>query len=549
MTTAPSKLIVIPPVRETAQSQAEKKQLRVAAYCRVSTDDEEQLTSYEAQVSYYTDKITSNPDWVMADVFADEGKTGTSVKSRKDFQRMIRQCRRGKIDLILTKSLSRFARNTLDTVKYTRELRQLGIPVIFEKENLNSISWESEFLLTLYGAFAQSESESISKNVSWGKRQAMKEGKVTIQYKHLLGYIRGADGKPEIVPDQAEIIRFIFKRYLAGDTLRAIKAQLEAEQVPYITGEVAWNLSTLQSILQNEKYCGDVIMQKTFRKDCINKETVVNTGQLPKYWTQNHHEAIVSREIFDAAQEETARRKAMASGTKKSAPTGLGKYSSKHALTGLLICGECGTPYRRVVWTQKGMKRPVWRCVNRLDHGKTLCKHSPTLDEKPLQEAVLAAVNILMSRKDELSNGVLSEMIQELAPVPGEVLSLADIERAIGDLAHRFDQLMDKTDGEESIQRNLDQFREISEQLAALKERRAHVLGVQAENELMAKRLQRAAAVMEMAPAEVMEWNESIVHQLVEEVKVLSKDELRVTFRNGITITQTIPAVRQEAAS
>ena len=549
MTTSPSKLIVIPPVRETAQSQAEKKQLRVAAYCRVSTDDEEQLTSYEAQVSYYTDKITSNPDWIMADVFADEGKTGTSVKSRKDFQRMIRQCRRGKIDLILTKSLSRFARNTLDTVKYTRELRQLGIPVIFEKENLNSISWESEFLLTLYGAFAQSESESISKNVSWGKRQAMKEGKVTIQYKHLLGYIRGADGKPEIVPDQAEIIRFIFKRYLAGDTLRAIKAQLEAEQVPYITGEAAWNISTLQSILQNEKYCGDVIMQKTFRKDCINKETVVNTGQLPKYWTQNHHEAIVSREIFDAAQEETARRKAMASGTKKSAPTGLGKYSSKHALTGLLICGECGTPYRRVVWTQKGMKRPVWRCVNRLDHGKTLCKHSPTLDEKPLQEAVLAAVNILMSRKDELSNGVVSEMIQELAPVPGEVLSLADIERAIGDLARRFDQLMDETDGEESIQRNLDQFREISEHLAALKERRAHALGVQAENELMAKRLQRASAVMEAAPAEVTEWSESIVHQLVEEVKVLSKDELQVTFRNGITISQTISPIRQEAAS
>ena len=549
MTTSPSKLIVIPPVRETVQSQAEKKQLRVAAYCRVSTDDEEQLTSYEAQVSYYTDKITSNPDWVMADVFAYEGKTGTSVKSRKDFQRMIRQCRRGKIDLILTKSLSRFARNTLDTVKYTRELRQLGIPVIFEKENLNSISWESEFLLTLYGAFAQSESESISKNVSWGKRQAMKEGKVTIQYKHLLGYIRGADGKPEIVPDQAEIIRFIFKRYLAGDTLRAIKAQLEAEQVPYITGEVAWNLSTLQSILQNEKYCGDVIMQKTFRKDCISKETVVNTGQLPKYWTQNHHEAIVSREIFDAVQEETARRKAMASGTKKSAPTGLGKYSSKHALTGLLICGECGTPYRRVVWSQKGMKRPVWRCVNRLDHGKTLCKHSPTLDEKPLQEAVLAAVNILMSRKDELSNGVVSEMIQELAPVPGEVLSLADIERAIGDLARRFDQLMDETDGEESIQRNLDHFREISEQLAALKERKAHVLGVQAENELMAKRLQRAAAIMEAAPAEVTEWNESIVHQLVEEVKVLSKDEIKVTFRNGITISQTIPTIRQEAAS
>ena len=189
--------------------------------------------------------------------------------------------------------------------------------------SFNSISRESEFLLTLYGAFAQSESESISKNVSWGKRQAMKDGKVVIQYKHLLGYIRGEDGKPKIVPEQAETIRFIFKRYLAGDTLRAIKAQLEAEQVPYVTGEVSWNISTLQSILQNEKYCGDVVMQKTFRKDCISKETVVNTGQLPKYWTRNHHEAIVSREMFDAAQEEVARRRAMASSTNISTPPAL----------------------------------------------------------------------------------------------------------------------------------------------------------------------------------------------------------------------------------
>ena len=548
MTNAPSRLVVIPPVKDTPQVQAAKKKLRVAAYCRVSTDDEEQLTSYEAQKSYYTEKITENPDWIMADVFADEGKTGTSVSSRKDFQRMIRQCRRGKIDLILTKSLSRFARNTLDTVKYTRELRQLGIPIIFEKENLNSISWESEFLLTLYGAFAQSESESISKNVIWGKQQAMKEGRVVIQYKHLLGYIR-EDGKPQIVPDQAESIRFIFRRYLAGDTLRAIKAELETEQVPYVTGEVSWNISTLQSILQNEKYCGDVVMQKTFRKDCISKKTVVNTGQLPKYWTQNHHEAIVSREMFDAVQAEIARRKAMTSSTDKSTPTGLGKYSSKHAMTGLLICGECGTPYRRVVWTQKGMKRPVWRCVNRVDYGRRVCKRSPTLDEKPLQEAVLAAVNSLMSRKDELSNDVTSEMFQELAPVPGEVLSLGDIERAIVDLSQRFDRLMNETDGEESIQRNLDQFREISEQLALLKQRKAHALGVQAGNEVMAKKLRCAATIMEAAPAEVTEWNESIVHQLVEEIKVLSKDEIKVTFRNGTEITQTISALRQEAAS
>ncbi len=182
---------------------------------------------------------------------------------------------------------------------------------------------------------------------------------------------------------------------------------------------------------------------------------------------------------------------------------------------------------------EEGIKRPVWRCVNRLDYGKTRCKRSPTLDEKPLQQAVLAAVNALMSRKDTLLNDVTLEMFQELAPVPGEVLSLGDIERAIADLSQRFDQLMNETDGEESIQRNLDQFREISEQLALLKQRKAHALGVQAENEVMAKKLRCAATIMEVAPAEVTEWNESIVHQLVEEIKVLSKNEIKVTFRNG----------------
>ncbi len=193
MTDTAPRIIIIPPKAETPKAREEKKYLRVAAYCRVSTDDEEQLTSYEAQKSYYTDKIMKNPNWTMAQVFADEGITGTSTKHRKEFQRMLRQCRQGKIDQILTKSLSRFARNTVDVLKYTRELRDLGIPVIFEKENINSIYPESEFLITLYGAFAQSESESISKNVSWGKRQAMKAGRAIIQYKRLLGYEKGED--------------------------------------------------------------------------------------------------------------------------------------------------------------------------------------------------------------------------------------------------------------------------------------------------------------------------------------------------------------------
>ncbi len=216
------KVIVIPAKEESPQDQEKKKNLRVAAYCRVSTKKDEQLNSYENQKAYYTEKIMANPDWTMADIFADEGITGTSACKRKDFLRMIRQCRQGKIDMILAKSVSRFARNTVDTLNYTRELRGMGIPVIFEEQNINSIYPESEFLITIHGAFAQSESEGISSRVKWGKHQAMRTGKANIQYKTLLGYEKGPDGNPVIIPEEAETVRQIFEWYLAGKTLRGI---------------------------------------------------------------------------------------------------------------------------------------------------------------------------------------------------------------------------------------------------------------------------------------------------------------------------------------
>ena len=203
----------------------------------------------------------------MAGVFADEGITGTSTCKRKEFLRMIRQCRQGKIDMILAKSVSRFARNTVDTLNFTRELRSLGIPVVFEEQNINSIYPESEFLITLHGAFAQAESESTSSRVRWGKRQAMKSGHVAMQYKQLLGYEKGPDGKPRIVPEQAETVRFIYDRYLAGDSIREIKAALEGQGIPTVSGKAEWMASHIRSILTNEKYCGDVLLQKTFIQD------------------------------------------------------------------------------------------------------------------------------------------------------------------------------------------------------------------------------------------------------------------------------------------
>ena len=534
------KIIIIPAKKESPQEQAKKRNLRVAAYCRVSTGDEEQLTSYENQKAFYTEKIMKNPDWTMVDIFADEGITGTSTCRRKQFLRMIRQCRQGKIDMILAKSVSRFARNTLDTISYTRELRSLGIAVIFEEQNINSIYPESEFLIALHAAFAQSESESISANVRWGKRQSIKDGKVTFQYKTMLGYKKGVDGNPEIIPEEAETVRRIFERYLAGKSIQNIRQALEASGVRNAAGTTEWTTSNLRAILTNEKYCGDALLQKTFIKDCISKKAILNTGQLPKVLIQDNHEAIVSREMFDAVQLEIARRRAQDGRTRKSAPTGRGKFSGKYALSGLLFCAECGTAYRRVVWTQHGEKRAVWRCTSRLDYGKRYCLHSPTLDEGPLQQAILSAVNSAMSDHGTLTAQLIDAMEQELAPIPGESMSLGDIDRAMEGLGQQFNDLLRKAADANNADSYTAQFQSISTAMAEFKRRKAMILQIRQEQEQTNRRVQAVASVLKTASSELTEWDDNVIYQLLEKVTVLSREHIRVTLRDGLEIEQAV---------
>ena len=332
MQDASPKVITIPAKPEMSGGKTIQRQKRVAAYCRVSTDEEEQLSSYEAQKTYYTDKIVCNKEWTMVGIFADEGITGTSAKKRPEFLRMIRLCKQKKIDIILTKSISRFARNTVDCLKYIRILRELGIAVVFEKENINTLESDSELLITLLGAFAQAESDSISANVRWGKRQAMREGKANIQYKKLYAFEKGSDGNLRIIPEQAEVVRRIYRQYLSGMSLRMIKHELESEHIPNAAGGTTWTTTVLRSILTNEKYCGDVLLQKTFTSDCISRKVIKNTGQLPMYLIQDHHEGIVDRSTFQASQTELARRTSVRSPSKKNAPTGKSSYASKYAL-------------------------------------------------------------------------------------------------------------------------------------------------------------------------------------------------------------------------
>lgn len=535
MRETPMKIVTIPANPEAGGERIVKRQLRVAAYCRVSTDEEEQLSSYKAQQAYYTDKIMGNKDWTMAGIFADGGITGTSARKRPEFLRMIRLCKKRKIDLVLTKSISRFARNTVDCLNYIRVLKELGIAVIFEKENINTLESDSEILITMMGAFAQAESESISSNVRWGKRQAMREGKVTIHYKRLYGYQQGEDGEPEIISEQADVVRDIYNWYLTGASLRMIKERLEEKRVVSAVGGAEWTITAIRSILKNEKYCGDVLLQKTFVNDCISGKVVKNTGQLPMYLVQNHHEGIVSRETFDAVQTEMARRNAGKSPSRKNSPTGLTSYASKYALSERLVCGECGTLYRRCTWSGGGKKRIVWRCVSRLDYGKKYCHASPTMEEEPLQQSILAA----MGEKSDLIRQITGAMELELIKDPSGGMTIAEIDTRLKALNGKFQALLSEA-AMGGAEDHTEQFREIVDQSAALKERKRTIEQQRCENSEEACRIANAVKTMEQTDPEITQWEESVIRQLVDTVKVISKDEIIVYLRGGLEIRQEV---------
>lgn len=530
-------VIIIPEKPELARKSSIRQE-QVAAYCRVSTEEEEQQSSYENQCKYYTDLIMQNPKWSMAGIFADEGISGTSAKKRDDFMRMIKACKRGKIDLVLTKSISRFARNTVDCLHYTRLLKSWGVAVFFEKENINTMQEDSEFLITLHGAFAQQEIESLSANVTWGVQQSMREGKVRIQYKKLYGYRRGADDKPEIIPDQAEIVKEIYARYLAGASLRMIQSWLIENKVPNAMGKEEWTHAAIKGILTSEKYCGDVLMQKTFTADCITHKAVKNRGERPMYLVKNNHPPIVDRETYDAVQTEMARRTALRSPSQK-APTGQSCYTSKYALSDRVYCGECGTRYKRATWAKNGKKRVVWRCVSRLDYGTKYCHSSPTVDEDKLQAAILAALNTAMSEKRILISQITGAMEIEMLPAADSTMSLADITKRLIELEQEFQILLTKAAGDFGDASYTERFRALAEEMADLKEKRKSLDAKRAGSETD-HRIRQAVEIMENSSAAITAWEESTIRQLVDWVRIISAEEIVVCLHGGIEIKQRI---------
>lgn len=529
------KIRVIPatkPQTQTGRAFGGRKQ-RVAAYCRVSTDSEEQLTSYTAQKAYYTKKISENPDWEMAGIFADRGITGTSLKKRTEFNRMIAACKRGRIDLILTKSLSRFARNTVDSLETVRMLRANGIGVIFEKENINTLTETSEFLITLFSGFAQAESESISKNVIWGILKSREAGNVPFQYKKLLGYRRGADGQPEIVPEEAETVRRIYRRYLEGCSLGQIKAELEADHIPTAEGVQAWSYQVLHNILLNEKYMGDALMQKTYTIDCISKTVKKNEGERPMIYVENNHPAIIPRGIYYQVREEMARRTSKRKVMQKTAKTELGKYSAKYALSELLVCGECGTPYKRCTWARNGKKRIVWRCISRLEFGTKYCHISPTLEEGRLHTAILEAINEVSPIQSEVTSAVLDIAATACSGTRDGRPSLLELKDRLAALTEQQSQVMEQVledMGNEELNALL---RTVTEEKEALQ---ADIQAAQEEERQRASqssRLEDLRTFLDNTPAQLTEYEDKIARKMIEKITVVDAETIRIRFKTA----------------
>lgn len=515
------------------------RRIRVAAYCRVSTKQEEQLNSYEVQKKFYTEKINSNPDWQMVGIFADKGITGTSVLKRDEFNKMIKLCKDKKIDMILVKSISRFARNTVDCLHYTRMLKALGVDVFFEEQGIHSIKSDAEFYISIYGTIAQSESENISANVKWGKLQSAKEGKVVFSYKNFLGYRKGADGKPEIDEEQAETVRMIYDRFLAGDSLKQIAEKLQKEQRLSPAGKSEWSTSTIRSILSNEKYKGDAIINKTFTVDCLTKEVRKNRGERPKYYVENSHPAIIDAETFGRVQEELARRigkkKIKEIGTK----TEQGKYSSKYALTELLVCGECHTPYRRCTWTAHGRKQIVWRCVKRLDYGKKYCHNSPTLEENSLQTAIVNAIQkfaqqdpqLLKNLKTHIENGISCTKCE------GEdieiKLRLATIEKEINELFNTISADTIESFDEKKAEELLAEKNKLQAELDRLAE-------LHQKDKNKQSRISEIMDLIDGLKNRTPVYDDSLIRQIIEAVIVESREKIKVIFIGGYEMEQEV---------
>jgi len=494
---------------------------RTAAYARVSTDSEEQLTSYEAQVDYYTKYIKERADWEFVRVYTDEGISATNTKKRDGFKQMIADALVGKVDLIITKSVSRFARNTVDSLVTVRQLKEKGVEVYFEKENIYTLDSKGELLITIMSSLAQEESRSISENVTWGQRKRMADGKVSLPYGQFLGYEKGEDGLPKIVESEAEIVRMIFRLFVDGKTPSAIAKQLAGQGIPSPAGKKTWQVATIISILGNEKYKGDALLQKKFTVDFLTKKRKPNEGEVPQYYVQNSHPAIIEPDEFDAVQAEIERRKGLGR------PSGCGSpFSAK------IVCGDCGGFYGSKVWgSNTKYRRVIWRCNEKYKNGKR-CK-TPHVTEDDVKQRFLVAFNTLMgSREELLTNCCLAQQILcNQSAIEAELEELRREIEVVTELSKNaiYENARTPASQDEWSKRNnsyLKRHRKATERVAELER-------LQRERQNKSLVLSNFIREIESQPLVLEEFDEKLWGVSVRKVKVMVDGRMLFEFKDG----------------
>ena len=515
--------------------------LNVGAYCRVSTDTEEQQGSYNSQVNHYTEKIKSTPGWRFVKVYGDEGISGTNADNRPGFQEMMQDCENGKLDLIITKSISRFSRNVTVTLEVARKLRDKGIGIFFEKENLNTLHYTSESLLAIFSSLAQAESESMSENIKMGREYRYKQGECCYNMGKIFGFNQDSNGIVTINEEQAIVVRLMYDGYLNGMSIGGIIKDLQERKIPSPTGKEKWSPGTVERILSSEKYKGDFLARKTFTVDPISKKKKKNTGQVSQYLITNHHPAIIEPEKFDMVQSEMTRRGCIKKNDKKKH---YGKYSGKFPFNNLIICGDCGAKYRRTMWVEKnGEKKPVWRCVNRIQNGKTYCRRSVSISDTYLTKKTVEAINIIYKSrsrvKDILKCSIASLMGDTEQPMitknTARLEELSDLMR---------DAIFKNATGEmtpEELEKICYEVKTESEKLR--KENEEYEMTRKMKSAESSKLKQIFKAIDEMAE-ELTEIDNTLVRNIIEKMEVIAKDKLTIWFIGDIAYEIEIPELK-----
>ncbi len=514
--------VIAPTSGPKAQIGLPATRRRVAAYARVSTGSDEQFTSFQAQVDYYTKLIESNPAWEMVKVYTDEGISGTSVKRRDGFKEMVDDALSGGIDLIVTKSVSRFARNTVDSLTTIRELKAKGVEVYFEKENIYTLDAKGELLLTIMSSLAQEESRSISENVTWGARKSMSDGKVSLAYGSFLGYEKGPDGKLAIVEEEAETVRAIYRWFLKGRTYAEICAELESRGILTPMKKRKWGVSTVRSILSNEKYKGDALLQKTFTVDFLTHRTKKNEGELQQYYVENSHPAIIPPEEWEMARLERERRAAMGS-----------KYSANAPFSSRVVCADCGSYYGRKVWhsTDK-YKKAVWQCNSKFKGGERC--GTPNVDEERLMDGFVRAFNRLTAKLgtiDEAAEAALQAM-GDPASIDPDIVAAAEEANAWADRAKSLiddnaRRARDQSDWQREYDSVCKRFSEAEARLDGLKEKKSELSARRSKVTAFAAGVRRSGRLL-------AEWDEDAFRSTVEKVVVHRDGTLEFVFMNGM---------------